>query len=53
MSKPLIFVFQLIGAVMIIVGVPDAMTGTSYGTLVIGAILLLLGSFGWRKRMKS
>lgn len=52
MSKPLIFVLQLIGLFCLFFGAPRAMEG-SVTMLAIGIGLILVAGIGWRKRMKK
>jgi len=50
MSKPLTIVLEIIGGIMILVGL---MPPLKIGVLSIGAVLMLIGAFGIRKRLKG
>ena len=53
MSKPLIFMLQLIGFILLILGFGQVMSGESPIMLLIGLILVIFGGIGWRKRIKQ
>lgn len=50
MTKPLTFVLQLVGAIFLIIGIVPPINGFK---IVFGIILLLIGGFGIRKRIKK
>jgi len=50
MSKPLTIVLEIIGGIMILVGL---MPPLKIGVLSIGLILMLIGVVGIRKRLKK
>ena len=49
MSKPLIFVCQLAGALMMLFG----FSGGKVGVGIAGAVLLVIGGIGFRTRVKQ
>lgn len=53
MSKPLIFVLQFVGLLLIIGGAPGALEGKSIGMFLVGLLLVGIGSIGWRRRVKK
>ena len=50
MTKPLIFVLQVIGAVLLILGIVPPVDAFK---IILGAALLVIGGYGIRKRMKK
>jgi len=50
MTKPLTFFLQLIGAIFLILGIIPPVDGLK---IAFGVILLLIGAYGIRKRMKK
>lgn len=53
MSKPLIFMFQLIGAMLLLLGAAPAINGDGAGLLIAGVVLVVIGGLGWRKRIND
>jgi flagellar basal body-associated protein FliL len=53
MSKPLIFVIQLIGACMLLIGAPSAIAREGFGLFLAGCVLMVIGGIEWRKRTRK
>lgn len=52
MSKPLIFVLQVIGAVLILFNIPALYEGRGIFPVFIGAVLFIVAGVAWRRRIK-